>query len=505
MSDAENLLQPMTSSAAKLLQKLKQRPIFIVLILIIVYAAYFSYYTILKHHTFHSFAFDLGIYMQSLWTTLNGHGILYIPFLGGSLLSGHFMPILFFILPLYAIFPQAETLLVLQTLILALGALPVYWLAKDELGAKFGVAFAGLYLLYPALHGVNTFDFHPVALTIPILLFCFYMFKKKQYKRGMILAVLAMMCKENVALIVIFMGFYWLWMERKRGTGSLEWWRLPREREVIYPLGLSVLGVVWFVLAVNVIIPHFNLTGEYPFFGLYSDGDIFGNLFADTSNKLWYLFHLFGPLLFTSLLNPATLLIGLPIFAQNLLSGRSELYSIGVQYPSLLIPWLFIASIYGIKWLSTAQGKIIEAIRTKFLYLLLPSAVVMAFVLSPSPIALSKYMPRLTSHHTNIQQAINLIPEDASVYTQNEVFPHVCQRLHAYTHLFRVKQNFFEFYGGNYDYILAVSTSQQSIFKWGNNESLDRLEREYGVYAQGDGIYLFKKGYDGEPFTLGEK
>ncbi len=499
------MLKAMTSTTGRLLQKLKHRPLFIVLILIIIYATYFSYYTILKHQTFNSYAYDLGIYMQYMWTTLNGHGILSAPGVGASSFGLHFQPILFLILPLYAISPRAETLLVLQTLVLALGALPIYWLAKDELGAKFGVAFAGLYLLYPALHGINSFDFHPVALAIPILLFCFYMFKKKHYKRAIVLAVLAMMCKENVALVVMFIGFYWLWIERGRGTSSLDWRSQLRRREVIYPLCLSLSVVICFVLAVYVFIPHFNSTGEYPFFTLYGYNNILGNLFANLHIKLWYLVFLFGPLLFTSLLNPPALLIGLPIFAQNLLSSRSATYQIGFQYPALLIPWLFIASIYGIKWLLTTQGKSIETIRNKFLYILLPYAVVMALLLSPSPIALRQIMPRLTSHHTNLQQAISLIPEDTSIYTQNNLFPHICQRLHAYTSLPCPVLDFFEFYGGNYDYILVDSASEQSILERGNAESLERLKREYGIYAQGDGIYLFKKGYDGEPLTLGEK
>jgi len=492
----------MDFDTSKLLQKFARKPVFIIVILMTIYATYFSYYTILKHYTFHSFAYDLGIFMQSMWTTLHGHGILYTSVSQSSNLSWHFMPILFLILPLYAAFPKAETLLVLQSVVLALGALPIYWIARDELGAKVGVAFAGLYLLYPALHGVNSFDFHPVALAIPILLFCFYMFKEKRYKWGMILAVLAMMCKENVPLVIIFMGFYWLWIARKENISQLKWKGLPRKREVLYPLCLSILGAIWFVLAINVIIPHFSLTGEYPYFSRYGTGDIFGNLFTDANAKLWYLFYLFGPLAFTSLLNLPALLIGLPIFAQNLLTPHVDQCNIVFHYSALLIPWIFIASIYGVKWLSTVHGRSIEAIRTRFLFILLPSAVVMALLISPSPIALNQTMPKLTSHDAILEQAIGLIPEDASVYTQNDRFPHVCERIHAYVHLPRAGLNFFEFYNGNYEYILADSTSEQCFLDWGTKESLDRLEREYGIYAEGDGVYLYKKGYEGEPLVL---
>ncbi len=42
-------------------------------------------------------------------------------------------------------------------------------------------------------------------------------------------------------------------------------------------------------------------------------------------------------------------------------------------------------------------------------------------------------------------------------------------------------------HSGNYDYILADKT------------------REYGIYAQGDGVYLYKRGYEGEPILLGQE
>jgi uncharacterized membrane protein len=492
----------MTSNTGNWLEKLKQKPVIIVILLMLAYAAYFSYFTIMKHHTFHSFAYDLGIFTQYMWTTLNGHGVLYAPLLESSVWGWHAQPILFFILPIYAVFPHPETLLVLQSSVLALGALPIYLIARDELGAKFGVVFAAIYLLYPALHGVNSFDFHPVALAIPILLFCFYMFQKKHYVWGVILAVLAMMCKENVALVVVFMGLYFLWRERK--GGGLGWRRLTQQREVLYPLCLSLVGIIWLVLAIYVIIPQFSLTGEYPFFSRYGYMNSLRNPFFNADAKLWYLFYLFGPLTFTPLLSPATL-IALPTFAQNLLSGNKDLYNIVFHQSALLIPWLLIGGIYGFKWLSTVKGKAVQAIRTRFIYILVPAAVVIALLVSPSPIALNYDMPRITSHHRVVQQAMSLIPEDASVYTQNDRLPHLSQRLHAYADLPHWRMDLFRFYDGNYDYILADDTSEQSILKWGSQESLERLENEYGIYAQGDGVYLYKRDYNGEPILLGEE
>jgi len=480
-----------------------------------VYAAYFSYYTILNHHTFHTFAYDLGYFMQSLWTTLHGQGILYVAPLDSSCLACHFQPILFLILPLYGLFPRAETLLVLQSVVLALGALPVYWLARDELGARVGVAFAGLYVLYPALHGVNSFDFHPVALAVPMLLFCFYAFTRKRYSWGMVLAVLAMMCKENVPLVVMFMGFYWYWQGRKGDVGGLQWKGFPREREVIYPLCLAVFALIWLLVAVFVLIPHFNPHGDFMYFGRYQM--LFHSIIFDTGGKALYLFYLLAPLAFTSLLHPS-MLIGLPILAQNLLPIYNYMYAIGKQYPSLLIPWIFIASVYGVRWLSMVGGKSVQTVRAKIVYVLAASAVIAAWAISPSPVALDRHMPRLTQHHAVLEQAISLIPEDASVFTQNDIFPHLCHREHAYCVLNPVRIDFFQYcwipvnegrlctwsHDGRYDYVLSDSKSETelSLFERGNDASLQRLRSDYGLYARGDGVYLFKLGYEGDPLVL---
>ena len=57
--------------------------------------------------------------------------------------------------------PRAETLLVLQSVWLATGVAPLYLLGKKRLGNPwFGVLLAATYVLYPALHGANLFDFH---------------------------------------------------------------------------------------------------------------------------------------------------------------------------------------------------------------------------------------------------------------------------------------------------------------------------------------------------------
>src|SRR5467141_3528827 len=106
-------------------------------------AAYFLLYStlsVLRHASYHSFGFDLGLFDQVFWNTTQGRPFestmsqaLPVPH---SLLGDHFSPIFLLLMPFYFAFPHPETLLVLQTLALALGAWPVYLLARLKLPAE---------------------------------------------------------------------------------------------------------------------------------------------------------------------------------------------------------------------------------------------------------------------------------------------------------------------------------------------------------------------------------
>jgi len=125
----------------------------IVYVGIVAYAIALSYYTILKYYTFHTHAADLGIFAQALASTLYYHRLFYesvdvaiIPKpgpIGYSFLDVHFSPTLFLLLPIYAVYPSPTTLLIAQSVIVALGALPIYWLGRwlgrENLGALFAL------------------------------------------------------------------------------------------------------------------------------------------------------------------------------------------------------------------------------------------------------------------------------------------------------------------------------------------------------------------------------
>jgi uncharacterized membrane protein len=100
--------------------------------------------------------------------------------LSGSFFGVHLSPILFLILPFYWIIPATETSLVLQSFIVALAAIPIYRLAKENAGGRIvGLVFALAYLMYPAIHFVNRYDFH-VQVFLPLFFSCIIYYITKE-------------------------------------------------------------------------------------------------------------------------------------------------------------------------------------------------------------------------------------------------------------------------------------------------------------------------------------
>ena len=141
------------------------------------YATAFAALSVLRHRAFQTGRFDLGNMIQAVWSTAHDHPLQVTGLRGDGIsrLAAHFDPILAVFAPLWLVWPSADMLLVAQAIAVALGALPVYWLARKHLGTgRAGLGFALAYLLYPPTEWLTLNEFHPVALACPLLLFAIW-------------------------------------------------------------------------------------------------------------------------------------------------------------------------------------------------------------------------------------------------------------------------------------------------------------------------------------------
>src|SRR6266849_7577463 len=105
-------------------------PLGLALIAAVAYAAISIY----RHDHFASNAYDLGVQDQTVWGYSQLQVIPNTVEMIPNLLGDHFHPILMVIAPLYWIWDDVRVLLVVQAVLLAAAAIPIFWWAQQRLG-----------------------------------------------------------------------------------------------------------------------------------------------------------------------------------------------------------------------------------------------------------------------------------------------------------------------------------------------------------------------------------
>jgi uncharacterized membrane protein len=314
-----------------------------------VYAALFSYLSVARHRAFWTGRFDVGNMAQAVWSTAQGRPLETTDVAGRQFtrLGAHVDPILALFTPLAWTGALPEALLVAQALIVAAGAFPAFWLGRRWLGDdRLAVAAAAVYLLYPPLQWATVTEFHPVTLAAPLLLFCVWAAEERRYVTLTVVAVLAALCKEEVGLALAVLG---VWMV-VRGLGRR------------YGVVLALASTAWVIVAVTVIIPHYNEGRGSEFIGRYGTLGSGGGEVATTLltrpweavallgsyDRLSYLGALLLPLVLLPLAAPLLLAGALPEVLLNILADWFPQYSIEYQYVAVVVPFAVAASILGL-------------------------------------------------------------------------------------------------------------------------------------------------------------
>jgi uncharacterized membrane protein len=472
---------------------------FILFLIALVYVTVVSSVAISRHYAFRTNAWDLSIYSQSLYSTLNHGKLLYYscelpgnP--SGSLFGIHFSPFLFLLLPIYAIYQNPITLLILRPVAISLGLIPLYWILREQHPNRRLLTFfiAIVYVVYPPINAsVSNFD---VEAFLPALfLFAMYYLKKGKLLNAYVFVVLALMVNEFVPLIIMSMAVYFSLLHRKEIIRGLRSKKITKN--AIFAILLLLTGLFWFMLS-GAVITHFNPNAlstkwEWGEFGT-SPGEIVTNaltnpaktigvLFRDGQNKFLYITSLFGPLVFLSFLDPLTLIMSLPWLAASLLSINPLYYAIGTQYPAFVSAFIFVAAINGIKKLGDIGNR--DMLR-KIGYLMSVTLVI-SILLLPTSGGFS-----VTQADETTRIALNEIPSTASVSVMPEIHPHLCNRLEVYP-----------YFNNGVDYVLV------NIYSWWYTVELPRpahvaprwcnaeIGDEYGIVINANGILLYKKGY----------
>lgn len=394
------------------------------------YFALYSALSILRHRSYHSFGFDLALYDQVFWNTTQGRilestmtqAIAY----PHSQLGDHFTPIYLALVPFYFVYPHPETLLVIQTFALALGAWPVYLLAKAKLRPGFAVMWVLVYLIFVPLAYINLYDFHETALSVAPLGFALYFLERGKRLWFVVFLLITFLVKEEMALVGAGFGLYVL-------IGKRDW-----------KLGFPVLigSLATFEVIIQVAIPYFAGGHAFPYIAdRYADvgGSPIGVLRTVVTNplrivrevaqtkKLEFVIALFGPVIGLSAVAGWAGILVLPTLSYSLLSSYEPQFAFSSQYSAPLIPLIIGTSIIGLSRLPVRAQSAAMA-------LVLVSALAFSWAYGYMPYS-RKFDPGLfetQSRYASFVPALTQIPSDARVSAENGLPPHLDHRRYIY-------------------------------------------------------------------------
>lgn len=465
-------------------------------LLIFFYLFFFGLISVLKYNSFSYNDFDLAVHAQTLYNILHGSiesSILGVPFLGN-----HLNFILFLIAPIYAIFKSPITLLILQTLALGLSSYPIYVIAKEQLPERFNLLLLFSYLCYPGLGYVNLFEFHPTAFATFFISLMLYFSYRDRLGLYLLFMVLALLCQENIPLVIIPFGLYLLITGRR-----LKWWLIT-----------IIAGAAWFWIGAYMLIPYFG-KGTIKFINIY--GYLGNNINEVVRNivihplqilgiilrkeNLIYLNQIFGPVLFLPVLSPLTFLGAIPSLIQHLLSLRPTEHTIFYHYTAEIIPFVFFSSIFAFKRILAFYKK------ENFLIIcLLMITVVSNWILGPH----IDYLLNLNRFNkTALDYAkdtfLEFIPKKAEVVATFEFLPKLSNRRGLYSMHHAVMGTYTL---SNLPYKLPETTKyalvdfedwlmfKGSFYNQQNGKNLRRLfiSGDFGIVDIVETIALFKRG-----------
>lgn len=419
------------------------------------YSVTFGWLAAARHESFSTGRFDLGNMVQAVWSVAHG-GLFETTDVSGqqfSRLGAHVDPILAVFAPAWWIWPSPLLLLIAQAVIVSLGALPAFWLGRRWLhDDRLAVAGAAVYLLFPALQHAVLFDFHPVTLAAPLLMFCIWAAVERRWWCLGICGTLAALSQEQVGLMLVGLAV-WMWFSGRE-----------RRRAAVV---LAACAGAWVAVAFWIVIPANAIAGHSPFLTRYSElgdgpGSILGSLITRpwealpmlaTPGRLVYLATLLLPLLLLPLMAPLLLAAALPQLGINLLAGAgpsepagyvNPIQTIEYHYAVVLVPFLVAAMLLGLAGLMAGRPRRLARIgraaaaRPGVTALVLVGAVLIAGVRG-GPLPIWSWLPggwQGSPLHTftrdersaALAEAVALIPPDASVSATNDAGAHLSAR-----------------------------------------------------------------------------
>jgi uncharacterized membrane protein len=455
----------------------------------ILFVAVFIWLNSRQYLTFQLRAPDVARFDQAIWNTLHGR-FLATTIKEEIILANHFSPYMALLSPLLLLWSDARILFAFQIVGIAAAGLILYKIVEEKY-ALLGLLFLLAFYLNPALHQVTLLELRRVTLAMPFLALMLYGLYKG--RRGLMLVgiIFALLCKENLGLIVAMVGVYLIVRER-------DWkWGAP----------IVLLGAIWSVGMVLWVIPAIS-PRDYPQMRYFLDwggslGEVALNMARSPLRVLQSMFdgaslraiwRLLLPLaIVLPFLAVDVLIIVLPLVAMMLLSNIQDMHQLQRWYMAPVLPVLFAAVAIGINRLPRRY--------TPWAFAALITATIVSFFLfSQAPLG-PRFEPHrytVTERHERAWEVIEAVPDEAIVAAQEAFVVPLAHRRQLYNYPWFVigKENIEYFVLGR-DFGSYPVPRDEIVYEIENLIA----EPNNVVEMEVDGIYLLHQGGQPLPST----
>lgn len=386
------------------------------------YAWYFARLSVAVQDGYATFGFDMGIFDQGVWLLSRFHAP-FVTVMGRDLFGDHTSFVLLLAVPLYWIHSAPQTLLVLQPILLAAAALPIYALGYRLLASPLlATLLAGAYLSNPALQQGDLEAFHPEAFLVFGIALAIFAAIRSHRRLLWVSVALCLAVKEDTAALIVPLGVWVAW-RRHRRLGA----------------GIVAVAVAYAVFASRVVIANLLGTSRFyanriPFGGL---GGLLSTIvghpgrfvsYITSAGRPFYLWQLGCSTGWMWLVSPEVAAIGILTFAENTVSNFGYMHQILYHYTLPLVPVLAMGTVWAVSrlapgWRRRAATAVVTgaAIVSGTIWGLAPYSVRTYPHLDPSSLAVSQ-----------INAVRAALPPDAVVSAYYAYVPHVDHRLRCY-------------------------------------------------------------------------
>ena len=463
------------------------------------YALFMSFYFVRWHYKLRTHNFDLSINNNLIYGGLHGkflESTVVFPTDPGKYLANHAKFGTYLFLPIYVLWPKPETLLVLQSFLLGLSALPLYGFARRHVSDVMAMAVALAFLCYYPMHSSNFSEFQNVPIAT---FFLFSLVWAAETRRWVICGLAtgaALLLREDIPIGVAVIGGFLLLSGYRSFPGF-----------VIATVALSYFVYLRFHVMDD--------AGEwwYPnmYKDLWADGEkgyksviktlITNPLFVLSKliveKKLIYLLHLLVPIAFLPARRWYLWAAFVPgVFLTLLVTNYDPPTLFSFHYVMHWAPYLFLAVPLALESIGKSLDSGLIRMRAAATTMVCASLVLTynygAFAARANSLKGGynfidfEYTPAEAERYRRLQTLVEMIPKDASVAATETVGPHVSSRVKMFTMRHGPQ---------NADYVLA-SNKELKLSKTRPTLKAAIESGQYGVLRRAGEFLLLKRGAD---------